>query len=120
MKITNRLGLPQLLVDLAGYERTGHRLGDITVTEMNSAPQQLELCRRYDDVIEVDAADRLWVVWGNAVHHMLRMQPHDNALVEERLGIDGQTGSLAGEAKLPPKFQKPGGQVRTLSPESLF
>lgn len=109
MKITNRLGLPQLLVDLAGYERTGYRLGDITVTEMNSAPQQLELCRRYDDVIEVDAADRLWVVWGNAVHHMLRMQPHDNALVEERLGIDVNGWRVTGQIDL--YEEKDGGTI---------
>ena len=83
MKITNKLGLPQPFVNVATpYEPTP---GHYSATSLLMSPRQFWLSRRHNDLIEEDVADRIWTLFGTAVHYVLQEGGEEDALTEEYL-----------------------------------
>ena len=70
MKITNKLKLPEGLVKAVSMERHNKK-GCISATTLIQGVKQTILTERHWDELEDDVSDRLWAIWGTAVHSLL-------------------------------------------------
>ncbi len=100
MIITNKLGLPKPLVDMAQsdykYEPNEYR-----VTSLLKGIRETILERRYHDKIERDVSDMIWLLFGTAVHSVLeKHQEGDNEIKEARLKIPIGVYILSGQFDL--------------------
>lgn len=88
MKITNLYGLPQTFVNVV--ERPTYTKGKahMSVTELLSSPQIVQLKARHSDDIVVDVTDMIWSIFGTAVHTVLEQGKDANHIVEQRLHAD--------------------------------
>lgn len=106
--ITNKHGLPQSIVDaVANDPYVGG--GDISATKLIDAPQIMQLTRQHKDQITVDVSDRVWSLFGQAIHSLLERAGlrREGMVVEERLyatmlgwQVSGQYDSMDLEAKM--------------------
>ena len=69
--ITNKLRLPQPIVDAIMNDSYSKGDADISVTEMLTPPQLVRLRRQHRDEIVEDASDRIWSLLGQAVHTII-------------------------------------------------
>lgn len=90
MKITNKQGLPQPLVDAIALENSKYSAGDsdITVTQLIDSPRIRLLRKEHRDEITEDAIDLLWRFFGQVAHGVISNLPGHNRFVEERLYMD--------------------------------
>lgn len=92
--ITNRLKLPQPIVDAIrndGYSKGG---SDYSVTELIAPAQQRYLMAKHESELVEDAADRIWALLGQTMHTILE-RANATGIAEKRLftTIDGATVS---------------------------
>lgn len=82
MKLTNRLGLPQPIVDAAtrDHEYTPRRY---SVTQMLKGPREAILARRHSDEIEGDVADMAWTIFGSSMHLLLEQSQESATQLKE-------------------------------------
>ena len=85
MKLTNKFNLPQTFVNVITRPTYSRGDSEISVTEILSPPQLVQLRRRHAEDIEEDAADRVWSLFGSACHNILQHGKDENHVVEERL-----------------------------------
>jgi hypothetical protein len=85
MKLTNKHNLPATFVNVITRPTYSRGDSEISVTEILSPPQLVQLRRRHADDIEVDAADQVWSLFGSACHNILQHGKDDHHVVEERL-----------------------------------
>lgn len=71
MKLTNRLDLPQPLYDAVANDGYSRGNADISVTQLIDPPRRVELIRRHDDELEEDVSDRIFSLFGQAIHTIL-------------------------------------------------
>lgn len=89
MKVTNHSGLPEAVVRATSFNRDPwDDPRRISVTQLISPPQIIELQRRHWDEIEEDASDRLWAMYGTMAHEILRRADMADALTEETMHMD--------------------------------
>lgn len=77
MKVTNKYGLPDPIVK--AVELDEHKQADVSVTGLINPTQLSVLTKRHWDDIEVDAADRIWLLLGKSVHYVLDKACPDSA-----------------------------------------
>ena len=95
MKITNRLGLPQPLVDAVrndGYTTNG---ADISVTTLLKPPRMVALEKQHEAELEEDASDRIWSLMGQVVHGILE-RADKTGVAERRLSIQVEGWTISG------------------------
>lgn len=82
MRITNRLGLPQPIVDAAtrDHEYTPRRY---SVTQLLKGPREAILARRHSDEIESDVADMAWTIFGSSMHLLLEQSQESATQLKE-------------------------------------
>ena len=85
MKVTNRLHLPDALVNAVSVERH-NKPGQYSATTLNKGTKEIVLQERHWDEFEVDAADNVWAVFGTAVHAVLEKH-NDGNFHEERFDV---------------------------------
>lgn len=88
MKITNKLDLPKQLVELvnSNYKPTPHQYSCTTILK---PIRQIILERRYNDDIEQDVSDMIWMIFGIAVHSVIENSQEDEGqFKEEKLKVD--------------------------------
>lgn len=71
MNLTNRLNLPEAIVKAISADSYSKYGADISVTELLSPVQIRRLSALHADEIVEDAADRIWALFGQAVHHII-------------------------------------------------
>jgi hypothetical protein len=100
MKITNKYDLPQTFVNVV--ERPTYTKGKahMSVTELLSSPQIVQLKAKYADQIEVDVIDMIWSIFGSAVHSVLEQGKDENNIVEQRLHADLDGWHISGAIDL--------------------
>ena len=81
MKLTNRQGLPQALVDAIANH--SHQGADYSASMLTSSPRQLWLKKRHQDELSEDVSDRIWAIFGTAVHAIIEQASPENSLTEE-------------------------------------
>jgi len=96
MKITNKFGLPQTIVNAVQRPTYSKGKADISVTELISPPQLIALKRKHAEDLESDASDMVWSLFGSAVHSILEQGADDNHLLEERMYDSIQGWVLSG------------------------
>ena len=84
MKLTNKLGLPQPLVDAIANDEYSRGDSDISVTQLIGPPRITELERRHAEDLEEDASDRIFSLFGQAIHTILE-RANKVGLAEQRL-----------------------------------
>ena len=100
MKLTNKFNLPQTFVNCIQRPTYSRGNSEISVTEILSPPQLVQLRRRHAEDIEEDAADRVWSLFGSACHNILQHGKDDNHVVEERLFTTFEGWSISGQIDL--------------------
>jgi len=90
MKVTNKLKLPEGLVKAVSTERH-NQTGCISATTLIQGLKQTILMDRHWDELEDDVSDRLWAIWGTAVHSLLE-QEGENEFTE--LDMSHTVGNL--------------------------
>lgn len=92
MKLTNALNLPQPFVDAAS---SNHRYVDkrYSATAILKGTREAILQRRHDDEITEDVADRVWAIFGTAVHGILEQGEESATQIKEnKLVVDLPNG----------------------------
>jgi hypothetical protein len=108
MQLTNRLGLPQLLVDAirndtydSGYrEEFGPRY--ITATQLVRPPQMNRLLWEHATELSEDVADRIWSLQGQSIHTIIEraVLGRSELLVERRLYAQCGGWTIGGQVDL--------------------
>jgi hypothetical protein len=100
MIITNKYNLPATFVNVV--ERPTYTKGKahMSVTELLSSPQIVQLKARYSEQIEVDVTDMIWSIFGSAVHYVLEQGKDANHIVEQRLHADIDGWHISGAIDL--------------------
>jgi hypothetical protein len=70
INLTNKHNLPDTFVRACLHDTHVVR-GDISVTQLIDAPQIRQLRRKHD--VQEDVIDRIWMLMGTAVHHILEL-----------------------------------------------
>lgn len=83
MKITNKLNLPAGFVKACTTERH-NKDGEISATTLLKGIKEIILTDRHWDELEDDVANRVWAIWGTAVHKILENEGKTD-FCEERL-----------------------------------
>ena len=91
MRITNKLGLPETIVN--ALKRPTYTKGGahMSATELLNPPRMVQLRIANADAIEMDASDMVFALFGTAIHGVLEQGQGENHIVEQRLNteIDG-------------------------------
>ena len=88
MKLTNRHNLPEPFLDFIRNDKYSRGSADISVTQLIDSPRVRFLNSIGADEIEMDAVDRVWSLFGTAVHHILETSNQtDGVIKEERLSM---------------------------------
>ncbi|MDR2943451.1 MAG: PD-(D/E)XK nuclease family protein [Treponema sp.] len=74
MEITNRLNLPEAIVKAVSTELHNKSDKELSATTLLKGIKEIILERRYWEKLKDDAADRIWAVWGEAVHALLETE----------------------------------------------
>ena len=100
MRITNRHNLPETFVNILrrpSYTKGG---SNISATELINSPRIVQLKRLNEEHLEEDVADRIWAIFGTAIHAVLEHGKDRNHLVEERLHAVLDGWSISGAIDL--------------------
>lgn len=71
MKITNHYNIPEPILRFARSDKYSKGDADISVTTLISPPRIQKLREIYKDELTIDASERVWSLFGTAVHHIL-------------------------------------------------
>jgi len=74
LKITNNLNLPEGLVKAVDTERHNKTDKELSATTLLKGVKEIILTWRHWDKLTVDAADRIWAIFGTAVHALLEAE----------------------------------------------
>lgn len=85
MRITNKLKLPVGLVNAVSTERH-NKPGTLSVTTLLKGVKEVLLTERHWDEMTDDASDRVWAVFGTAVHALLEHEG-PGEFAEEQMGL---------------------------------
>ena len=85
MKLTNRYGLPDTIVNVIKRPQYTKGESQISATEILNSPRIVQLKRKHFDELEEDASDMVWSLFGSAVHNILEHGKDDHHIVEERV-----------------------------------
>lgn len=97
MRVTNKLGLPEAIVEAVANDDYTRGECDLSVTQLIAPPRQVELIRQHEDELEEDAADRIFLLMGKIAHGILeKAAPRGAAITEERLFIDVDGWRISG------------------------
>ena len=97
---TNRLNLPQAIVNAVTNDPYSSGGADISCTRLIAPPQQVYLQKQYADKIVEDVADRIFSLLGQAVHTILERAAGDGDIVEERYFGTFNGWKVSGQADL--------------------
>jgi hypothetical protein len=81
MIITNKLNLPEGFVRAVSTEKHNAE-GCLSATTLIQGIKQIILTDRYWDLLQDDVSDRIWAVWGTAVHSLMENEG-ENDFIEQ-------------------------------------
>jgi len=100
MTLTNRHNLPEVF---ARYER-GHQHNsggaEYTITTLIDSPQIARLKKNHHKEITEDLSDRVWAIFGTAIHEILESGAGDGEIPEERFHATINGISVSGQVDL--------------------
>jgi PD-(D/E)XK nuclease superfamily len=87
MKLTNKHGLPETILNVLKRPQYSKGKANLSVTELMTSPRIVQLKRRHWDELEEDSSDMVWSIFGTAIHNILEHGKDENHIVEERIHI---------------------------------
>ena len=96
MVITNEMKLPQVLVDMCDV-KPHNAEGEISATTLENGVREILLTKRHWGEMTEDVSDRIWALFGTAVHALLEREAPDT-FTEER--FEKQIGKYKVTGKL--------------------
>jgi len=84
MEITNRKNLPDIIVRAASNDQYNPGKSDYSATTLLKSGYMVDLERKHKDDIQEDVADRLWSMYGTAMHRVIELAANEDDIVEER------------------------------------
>lgn len=94
MTITNKLRLPQGFVDACSTDQHNAE-NELSATTLLKGVKEIILTKRHWNELEDDVSNRVWAVWGTAVHALLEKEGEDD-VTEERLSFDVGSYKITG------------------------
>lgn len=93
--LSNRADLPQAIVDAVTNDGYSKGDADISVTGLLRPPRLVVLEKTFEDKIQEDASDRIWSLFGQAIHTILE-RANRIAIAERRLSIEVEGWKVSG------------------------
>lgn len=100
MILTNKFGLPDTIVNVLKRPQYTKGNSHISVTELLSPPQIVQLRAKHEAEIEQDASEMVWSLFGTAVHNILEHGKDDHHIVEERIFTEYDGWRISGQIDL--------------------
>jgi hypothetical protein len=91
MKLTNRYNLPQTFVNILNRPTYTKGKAHLSATEIINSPRIVQLRKMHWDNLEEDVSDKVWAIFGTAIHAVLELGKDDHHIIEQRLhaNVDG-------------------------------
>jgi len=86
MKLTNKRNLPAIFARAADPYK---RIGDVSATGLLDPVQKTVITRRFWEQVEEDVSNRLWAIFGRAVHSLFEESERSHAYAELGKAIEG-------------------------------
>lgn len=106
MNLSNSLNLPEALVTAIQYDDYDKPDADFSVTELISPPRIAILRQRHSEHIVSDASDRIFSLFGKAIHVILERAASDRYLVEKRFFLTHDGYKIGGRIDIYDKETK--------------
>lgn len=100
MKLTNKFNLPQTFVNVLERPTYSKGKAHLSATELLMPPQIAQLRKTYWEDLEEDVADRIWAIFGTAIHSILELGKDDNHIIEQRLHAEVDGWNISGAIDL--------------------
>ena len=100
MKLNNKFNLPEVFVNLLTRSTYSKGKAHLSATELLNSPQIVQLRRKHWDDIEEDVSDKIFALFGTAMHTILEHGKTDDSIVEERLHINVDGWNISGAIDL--------------------
>lgn len=93
MKLTNRSGLPEILVRAIQNDTYSKGKSDYSATGLLKPPRIAHLTRKHWNEIEEDVEERLWALYGQIAHLIIERSGAKNDITEDRYftEVNGKT-----------------------------
>lgn len=113
MRYTNRHNLPQALVKALENDTYSRGESRRSVTQLIDSPKVAALKEAHEDELEVDVSDRIWAMFGTAVHKMIEdgSPEGEGEIREERIFTEVGGWMISGAIDL--QVHEDGGVVLT-------
>lgn len=99
MKINNKLGLPQFVIEAltySDYDKVERDPYSLSVTELIDSPYIWSLKQQYSDYVEVEASDMMWSMIGQ-IGHEIASRSGSNIIKELRMNMEFGKWKLRGK-----------------------
>ena len=100
MKLTNKFNLPQTFVNVLSRDQYSKGKAHVSVTELISSPRIVQLKKANWDHLEEDVSDKVWAIFGTAIHAVLELGKDDHHVIEQRLHAELDGWKLSGAIDL--------------------
>jgi hypothetical protein len=98
MKITNNHNLPEPIYN--AIKKDDHKMGDYSASGLYKSPRMMQLTKRHDKEIVIDAQSRIWALLGTSVHAIIEKGTGTNQLSEAYMEVDILGKKLSGASDL--------------------
>lgn len=95
MNLTNRMNLPQAIVDAVRNDPYSRGSADLSVTQLIGPPRKTALEKQFESRIVEDASDRIWSLLGQSIHTILE-RANRLGIAERRLSIQVEGWTISG------------------------
>jgi hypothetical protein len=91
LKLTNKHGLPESIVNALRRPEYTKGKAHLSVTQLINSPKVVALSKKFQDELEQDVSEMVWSLFGSAIHKVLEHGKDQNHIVEQRLHseVDG-------------------------------
>lgn len=120
MKLTNKFSLPQTFVNVLRRPTYTKGKAHLSVTQLINSPKIVALSNKFQDELEEDVADRVWSLFGSAVHKVLEHGQDDNHIVEERIHAELDGWNISGAIDLQIKHEDGSVSIRDYKTVSVW
>lgn len=100
MRITNNYDAPDAVMKALEYNAYDNGGADISVTGLINSPRIIQLQKMNEDLLEMDARDKVWSFVGTAVHAALEAHAPEETIAEERLFMEFLGWKISGAIDL--------------------
>jgi len=100
MKLTNKNGLPESIMNALRRPEYSRGKAHLSVTQLLNSPKIVALTQKHWEDLEQDAADMVWSLFGTAVHKVLEHGKDANHIVEQRIHAEIDGWNISGAIDL--------------------